>query len=203
MPPWRSTAARLLVARGEREHARRLAEDELAAARCWGGREVLGIALRGTALVAEPVDVAGLEASVVALNSGVARLELARSLVELGAARRRARERSAARESLERGMELAHRCGAEALAERAGTELRATGARPRRPVRTGPDALTASERRVAELAAGGRTNREIAAELYVTLATVQTHLRRVFQKLGVHARTELRAALEEKIVHDH
>ena len=203
MPPWRSTAARLLVARGEREHARRLAEDELAAARRWGGREVLGIALRGTALVAEPVDVAGLEASVAALNGGVARLELARSLVELGAARRRARERSAAREPLERGMELAHRCGAAALAERAGTELRATGARPRRPVRTGPDALTASERRVAELAAGGRTNREIAAELYVTLATVQTHLRHVFQKLGVHARTELRAALEEKIIHDH
>ena len=203
VPPWRSTAARLLAARGEREHARRLADEELAAARRWGGREVLGIALRGTSLVAEPVDVAGLEASVAALNGGVARLELARSLVELGAARRRGRERSAAREPLERGMELAHRCGAAALAERAGTELRATGARPRRPVRTGPDALTASERRVAELAAGGRTNREIAAELYVTLATVQTHLRHVFQKLGVHARTELRAALEEKIIHDH
>ena len=96
-------------------------------------------------------------------------------------------------------MELAHRCGAAGLAERARTELRATGARPRRLVRTGADALTPSERRVAELAAGGRTNREIAAELYVTLATVETHLRHVFQKLDVHARTELRDALAEKI----
>ena len=119
VPPWRSTAARLLAARGAVDHAQRLAAEELAAARRWGGREVLGIALRGTALVAEPVDLAGLEASVAALDRGVAQLELARSLVELGAARRRGRERSAAREPLERGMELAHRCGAAALAERA------------------------------------------------------------------------------------
>ncbi len=199
VPPWRSTAARLLAARGEGDRARRLAEEELAAARGWGGREVLGIALRGTALVAEPVDLDALEASVAALDGGVARLELARSLVELGAARRRARRRSDAREPLERGMELAHRCGAAGLAERARTELRATGARPRRLVRTGADALTPSERRVAELAAAGRANREIAAELYITLATVETHLRHAFQKLGVHARTELRAALAEKI----
>jgi DNA-binding NarL/FixJ family response regulator len=96
-------------------------------------------------------------------------------------------------------MELAHRCGATGLAERARTELRATGARPRRLVRTGADALTPSERRVAELAAAGRTNREIAAELYVTLATVETHLRHAFQKLDVHARTALRDALAEKI----
>jgi DNA-binding NarL/FixJ family response regulator len=96
-------------------------------------------------------------------------------------------------------MELAHLCGAAGLAERARTELHATGARPRRLVRTGADALTPSERRVAELAAGGRTNREIAAELYVTVATVETHLRHAFQKLGVHARTELRDALAAKI----
>ena len=57
------------------------------------------------------------------------------------------------------------------------------------------DALTPSERRVAELAAAGRTNGEIAAELYVTLATVETHLRHVFQKLGVRARTELPAKI--------
>ena len=199
VPPWRSTAARLLAARGEGDHARRLAAEELAAARDWGGREVLGIALRGTALVAEPVDLGALEASVSALEVGVAQLELARSLVELGSARRRGRERSAAREPLERGMELAHRCGAAGLAERARTELRAAGARPRRLVRTGAEALTPSERRVSELAAEGRRNREIAAELYITVATVETHLRHAFQKLGVSARTQLHAALAEKI----
>ncbi|HEV2777693.1 MAG TPA: helix-turn-helix transcriptional regulator, partial [Solirubrobacteraceae bacterium] len=121
---------------------------------------------------------------------------------ELGAARRRGRGRSAARDPLERGMELAHRCGAAGLAERAHTELRATGARPRRLVRSGADALTPSERRVAELAAEGRTNREIAAELYVTVATVETHLRHAFQKLGVRARAQLRGALAQKITGD-
>ena len=133
---------------------------------------------------------------------GVARLELARSLVELGAARRRARG-AAPRGSRSSGY------GARAPLRRGGAG-RARGhgaARDRRataaPRAHGPDALTPSERRVAELAAGGRTNREIAAELYVTLATVQTHLRHVFQKLGVHARTELRDALEEKITHAH
>ena len=195
VPAWRSRAAGLLAARGEGDHARRLAAEELAAARRWGGREVLGIALRGTALAADPVDLAELEASVEALDGAQAQLELARSLVELGAARRRGRQRSAARDPLERGMELAHRCGAAGLAERARTELRATGARPRRLVRTGADALTPSERRVAELAAAGRTNREIAAELYVSVATVETHLRHAFQKLAVTARTQLRAAL--------
>jgi DNA-binding NarL/FixJ family response regulator len=66
-------------------------------------------------------------------------------------------------------------------------------------VRSGADALTPSESRVAELAAEGRTNREIAAELYVTVATVETHLRHAFQKLNVTARTQLSAALAEKI----
>ena len=199
LPSWRSRAARLLAGRGEADHARRLAAEELAAAERWGGREVLGIALRGTALVAEPVDLAALEASVAALDGGLAQLELAASLVELGAARRRGRRRSAAREPLERGMEIAHRCGAAGLAERARTELLATGARPRRLVRTGADALTPSERRVAELAAAGRTNREIAAELYITVATVETHLRHAFQKLGVRARTQLPDVLAQKI----
>ncbi len=199
IPPWRSTLARLLAARGEHDEARRLAAEEVAVARRWGGVEALGIALRGQALVADPVDLAGLEASVAALDAGVARLELARSLVELGAARRRRRERRAARDPLERGLELAHRCGAEALVARAQTELRAAGARPRRLVRTGAGALTPSERRVAELAAAGHSNREIATELYVTPATVETHLRHAFQKLDVRRRTDLPAALAENL----
>ena len=92
-------------------------------------------------------------------------------------------------------MDRAHRCGARGLAERAAEELRATGARPRRHAQTGRDALTASERRVAALAAAGRSNREIAQELFVTVATVETHLRRVYRKLGVDGRPGLPAAL--------
>jgi DNA-binding CsgD family transcriptional regulator len=92
-------------------------------------------------------------------------------------------------------MDGAHRCGASALAARAADELRALGARPRRHAVTGRDALTASELRVAALAAAGRTNREVAQELFVTVATVETHLRRTYRKLGVAGREALPAAL--------
>ncbi len=79
-----------------------------------------------------------------------------------------------ARPILRDGMELAHRCGATPLADRAVEELRAAGGRPRRRAGTGADALTASERRVAELAAAGVSNKEIAQSLFVTLRTVET-----------------------------
>jgi len=88
-------------------------------------------------------------------------------------------------------MDLAHACGAKALAERARTELLATGARPRRLAVSGADALTPSERRVVELAAQGLTNRRIAQDLFVTTATVETHLRHAFRKLDVKSRAEL------------
>jgi DNA-binding CsgD family transcriptional regulator len=93
-------------------------------------------------------------------------------------------------------MELAARCGAMPLQERAREELLATGARPRRIRLSGLDALTASERRVARLAAGGRSNREIAESLYVTRRTVETHLSHAYQKLDIESREELSAALE-------
>jgi DNA-binding NarL/FixJ family response regulator len=67
----------------------------------------------------------------------------------------------------------------------------AAGARPRRDLLTGPEALTPAEYRVAALAAAGHGNREIAEQLYVTLRTVETHLTHAFQKLGITARTEL------------
>jgi DNA-binding CsgD family transcriptional regulator len=90
---------------------------------------------------------------------------------------------------------VAHRRGALALAERAHTELVASGARPRRVLLSGVDALTPSERRVADMAAAGRTNREIAQALFVTARTVEGHLTHVFQKLGIESRAELPRAL--------
>jgi DNA-binding NarL/FixJ family response regulator len=133
---------------------------------------------------------------VAVLETSPARLELARALVDLGAEMRRARERSAAREPLRRGQELAVRCGAAPLAARAHDELLGTGARPQRVALRGADALTPSERRVARLAADGLTNREIAQALFVTEKTVEAHLRRAFDKLDVRARTQLARALD-------
>jgi len=134
--------------------------------------------------------------SVHSLEAAQAALELARSLAELGAALRRAGRRADAREPLRRALHLAHRCGGERVAEQARTDLLATGARPRRMLLTGPASLTASERRVADMAAQGRSNREVAQALFVSLRTVETHLTHAFQKLGIESRAELAGALD-------
>ena len=117
------------------------------------------------------------------------------ALVELGAALRRANQRTAGREPLRTGQDLAQRCGATRLAQRARAELIAAGARPRRGAVTGLEALTASERRVAELAAAGMSNPEIAQALFITLNTVEGHLRRAYHKLSIGSRGQLPAAL--------
>jgi DNA-binding CsgD family transcriptional regulator len=96
---------------------------------------------------------------------------------------------------LREALDAAHRTGARLLAEQTETELRATGARPRRAVLSGLDSLTASERRVAELAGQGLTNREIAQSLFVTARTVEGHLTSVFRKLRLASRDDLQTAL--------
>jgi DNA-binding NarL/FixJ family response regulator len=129
------------------------------------------------------------------LAGSEARLEHARALVELGAALRRANRRSEARERLREGVDHARRVGALGLAERANEEIAATGARPRKVLRTGLDALTASERRVAQLAADGMSNKEIAQTLFVTIKTVEVHLSGAYRKLEISSRAQLGKAL--------
>lgn len=124
-----------------------------------------------------------------------ARLEHARALVDLGGALRRSNQRSTARDELARGQELAHHCGADALVDRAREELVAAGARPRRVALHGAQALTPSERRVAELVVDGLSNRDVAQALFVTTKTVETHLGSVYRKLAAGGRAELAAAL--------
>ena len=92
---------------------------------------------------------------------------------------------------LREALDVAHHAGAAPLADLAEAELRATGAKPRRVALSGVEALTASERRVAELAGDGLTNREIAQALFVTMRTVEGHLTRVFAKLELRSRDEL------------
>jgi DNA-binding NarL/FixJ family response regulator len=132
-----------------------------------------------------------LRDSVASLRNSPAVLERAHSLAELGAALRRDGCRSAAREPLAEALDLAAHCGARPLAARVREELKATGARPRREWRTGLQALSPRELRVVQLAAEGRTNREIAYQLYVTLKTIEGHLARAYTKLGIERRHEL------------
>jgi DNA-binding CsgD family transcriptional regulator len=115
---------------------------------------------------------------------------------------RRGNQRADAREFLRQGLELAHRIGATALADRAHTELAATGARPRRLMLTGVDSLTPSELRVAEMAADSMTNKDIAQALFVTPKTVEVHLSSAYRKLEITSRGQLQRALaaEEPVV---
>jgi DNA-binding CsgD family transcriptional regulator len=166
-------------------------------ARLFGPARSVGIALRVAGLVNEPHDRLELLAQAVCVLEGSgADLEYGRALVDYGAALRRHGRRARAREPLRTALDLAVRTGATTLADRARAELVAAGAKPRRDRIEGRDALTASERRVADLVAKGLSNREIAQSLFVSLRTVETHLTHAYRKLDVTARAELQVALQ-------
>jgi DNA-binding CsgD family transcriptional regulator len=196
---WRSALA-LTLAADDPGEALRLANTDLELARQAGLPRAAGVALRTRGMLTggrQGLD--DLREAAELLAGCGADLEQARALIEFGAALRRSNQRTAAREPLRRGLDLAYRCGAGRLAQRATDELRATGARPRRASLTGLEALTPSERRVAELAAGGMSNPEIAQAVFVTLNTVEGHLRHVYQKLSVSSRKQLPAALRSAV----
>lgn len=138
-----------------------------------------------------------LRAALDALGDSPARLERARITIELGTSLRRRNALPQAREQLRTSLDSAIGCGADELARRAAAELRAAAGRPRRLQTTGPAALTPRERELVDLAASGATNREIAESLFLTIKTVETHLRSAYRKLGVQRRAELAAALAD------
>jgi ATP/maltotriose-dependent transcriptional regulator MalT len=193
----RAGAAHALLALGDVRRARELAEAELADTRRFGGRRALGISLRAAGLARGGAKgLAMLEESATVLGESPAVLERAASLIEWGAALRRAGQRSEARRVLSQGLDGAARCGAQPLAARAREELRVAGARPRRDWSVGVEALTPSELRIVRLARAERTNRQIAQELYVSIKTVEGHLARAYGKLGIASREELDRVLD-------
>jgi DNA-binding CsgD family transcriptional regulator len=193
---WRTAAAEAHRALGQPDQAAALTAEQLALARKGGRPIMLGIALRAHAPTSVRPEESLAEA-VSVLEPTPARYELALALAGYGAGLRRAGQRTQARGPLRRALDLAERTGAAGLAAEVRRDLLAAGARPRRTALTGPDALTASERRVAGLAAGGPgqpalSNRQIAEHLFITQATVETHLRHAFGKLGITSRAGLR-----------
>ncbi len=193
---WRADAAPLLVSLGRHDEARALAREELERCRAFGAPGPLGAALRTLGVIEPGASGIGLlEQAVAQLQRSSARLEYALALLELGAATRRAGRRLDARKPLREALELARACGADAVAERAHDELVTAGARPRRDPTESRSNLTASELRVARMAAEGMTNREIAQALFLTENTIETHLRSVFRKLEIRSRSQLARAL--------
>lgn len=188
--PWRSHAALCLHALGRPAQARQYATDEVELAQRWGIAGTLGRSLRIAGLVHDGTT--GLELlrrAVHTLEPSMARLEHAKALISYGVALHRAEHRGPALRHLRLGVDSAERCGAPPLVELGNAELRTAGARPRRRTSmTGLAALTESERRVAELAARGHSNREIAQQLFVATKTVEVHLSNVYRKAGITRR---------------
>ncbi|WP_096059133.1 ATP-binding protein [Carbonactinospora thermoautotrophica] len=194
--PWRSEAALAHAALGEPVAAGRLAAEEVELARRWGRPRALGVALRAQGITRGGAEGARLLAEAAArLAEAGDRYEYARALADLGAALRVLGQRAEARRHLQKAIDLAEVCGAGGLADRARGELRALGARPLSGRACGPRALTAHEYRIAQLAAEGRTNREIAEAFFVTQRTVELHLTNVYRKLGITRRAQLATAL--------
>ena len=193
--PWRSHTAVALQQLGRPTEARPLVEEELQIARAWGAPGTLARSLHAMALVDPDAAVSHLREAAAIVEPSPARLEAAKSSATLGSALRRAGQLSEARQPLRQAIELAMACGAASLEEHTRAELSAAGGRPRPTTLTGLSSLTASERRVAELAARAVGNREIAQALFVTTKTVESHLSSVYRKLGVRTRHDLPAAL--------
>ena len=192
---WRAQAALAQMALGAHDEATGLAEEDILRARAFGAPRALGVALGVAGIVQRDAGLKRLTEAVDVLAGSQARLEHAWALFELGSATRRAGHRADAREPLRAALDLADRCGATSLADRARQELHAAGARPRRERLSGVEALTPQERRVAQMAAGGMTNRAIAQSLFLTTRTIEMHLANAYHKLGVTARTGLPTAL--------
>jgi DNA-binding CsgD family transcriptional regulator len=195
--PWRSYHALELAREGESRRAVELAHEEEALLRAFGAPRAHGLALRVVGVVeGGEAGITSLREAVEVLDGSPAVLERARAQIDLGAALRRTGRRAEALELLRDGLDAAHRCGAAALAEQARSEMVLAGARPRRDAARGRDALTASELRVARMAAEGLTNREIAQNLFVSVRTVETHLTHVYRKLSIDSRDELARLLD-------
>ncbi|MFD9890260.1 ATP-binding protein [Amycolatopsis sp. NPDC059027] len=194
--PWRSRAALANHRLGRTGTAVELATEELELARRWGAPRALGQALRALGRITRDTDL--LAESVAVLTDSPAKLARAYSLFHLGLAHHRESRRADARTVLTRAHRLAHECGAHRLAEKAAEAVtRIAGRRPNAP-RIGLAALTAQERRIAERAAAGAGNRQIAEELFLTLRTVEQHLTSAYRKLGIDGRRGLAGALRSR-----
>jgi DNA-binding CsgD family transcriptional regulator len=183
-PLWADTIE-ALVAANELEQARAVLESYEASAGRLGSPWVAAVGARCRGLLAaREGDLAGALAALERSRAQLAvlpfPLERARTLLCLGMVRRQGQQKRAAREALEEALAAFEALGARLWAEKARAELRRISGRA-----PAADELTETEWRVAELAGAGRTNNEIAAELFMGVSTVEAHLSRVYRKLGV------------------
>lgn len=178
-------AIETLTALGEVDRARSYLEQYEVNARRLGSPWALAAAARCHGLLAAaagnlPAAFAAFERALAELEEHPYPLERGRTLLCLGTVRRQAQQKRSAREALEQALAVFEELGARLWADKARAELRRISGR-----RAPSEELTETERRVAELAAQSRSNKEIAAELFMGVSTVEAHLSRVYRKLSV------------------
>jgi ATP/maltotriose-dependent transcriptional regulator MalT len=189
---------RALLATGRRERAGELADRAMIYLRRWGTPALVAHGMQALAAVRggkEEIEL--LEAAAAMAEGALGPIVRAQALLELGRALRRDGRRAEARVPLREALELARRRGMARFAKHAREELQATGETVRRYAPIGVESLTPSERRVAELAAAGMTNRQIAQSLFVTVKTVEAHLSAAYDKLDIESRRQLPTALQD------
>ncbi|MFJ8008379.1 AAA family ATPase [Streptomyces fagopyri] len=195
--PWRTAAAACRTALGRPQDALALAREELRLAQVWDTPRLVGRALSGLATATggrRGLELAGR--AVHLLRDAPAQTELISALIAQGRQFVAAGDRARARDALREAAERAERLGAVRLRAQAEDALPEGRSRGAATALTGWEALTGSERRIAALAAGGRTNAEIAELLHLARRTVETHLTSAYRKLGIRRRAELTAVIE-------
>jgi DNA-binding CsgD family transcriptional regulator len=186
---WGHEAAMLLAAAGRLDEAREVLAGRMARAVEYGAAAPIGWLLAARGVVES--DPAPLREGIAILAASEYRLAHLKAVIDLGAVLRRAGTPRDAREPLREGLAMAREAGALLSASRAEDELRAAGGRAIERALTGAESLTASELRVARLAAAGASNREIAQRLFLTVKTVEMHLGSTYRKLDIRSRKEL------------
>ncbi|WP_283244446.1 AAA family ATPase [Microbispora sp. H11081] len=189
---WRGQAALAYLRLGQRVAARRLAEEELELARAWGAPYGIGRALSTMSATVEGgrrVDL--LVEALTVLDGTEGGIERVRAMVRLGVALRASGDARRAHDTLSEAHALADGRGAVRLAALAERNLAGVGGRPRGGPAGGPSPLTAGEMRVTDLVLRGMSNLQVATELSISKRTVDTHLARIYRKLGIHTRAEL------------
>jgi DNA-binding CsgD family transcriptional regulator len=194
---YRTLGARALIGLGDLDGARALLDEEMPLAKAFGTHRAVGMALHAAGLLARgDARIETLQHAAEELAQSQSRLEYARVLCDYGTALRHANRRFEARAPLRTALAIARDARAQPLRDRVAQELQASGVRVSRPGLTGVDALTASEYRIASMAASGTSNREIAQALFVTVKTVETHLGHVYDKLDLTRRAQLAGVLD-------
>lgn len=197
---WPFDAAVALAQLDRRGEAERVLGEALTAARRFGAPRTLAAALRtGAHLARGDERIALLDEAIVVVDGTPWTLELMKGLLDLGTTLVDVGRAADAVPPLRRALELAHRGGALAVEQQALRLLRAAGVRPRRFASTGVEALTPAERRVAQLAADGLTNREIAEARFVTVKAVEYHLANIYRKLGITSRSQVAETLPSAV----